>query len=156
MDNKTYLEKIKAYDLTQAQYAESYYWRLAEPGLLQLNRYTAGLSCEAAELQDAVGKFLRDGRAVDTLNIKEEAGDVLVHIGWIANLFGVTLEDLMKMSIAKLEQRYPTGFAENCVRDTKAEQLAMMKAIETEADREQARELKRLLTEGDGGTDETT
>lgn len=158
MDAKTYQAQIEKFDLTQADYAEKFYWRLAEPGLLNMTHYILGLGSEVGELQDALKKFLRDGKAVDTLNIKEELGDCLWYITRMATLFGTNIEDLQKMNVAKLENRHPNGFHEKDGerRDVKAEQLAMLKAVETEQDRLVAKELKRLLTEGEGGIDEAT
>lgn len=155
MDNKTYQDTIAKFDMTQADYAEKYLWRMCEPGIMQMDHYIHGLSSEVGELSDAFKKYVRDGKACDGLNLKEELGDLLFYVSRFATLLGTNLEDLQKMNLAKLDNRYPLGFAENPPRDIKAEQLAMLKSVETEETRAEARELKRLLTEGDGGKDET-
>ncbi len=119
--------QTRKYDMSQAEYAQGYYWRLAEPGILQLNNFTLGLTGEAGEVADILKKHLRDGNSLDRMHLIEECGDVLFYVARILDTIGSTLEEAMLKNQAKLEVRYPNGFTEEAGmnRDTVAERNAM-------------------------------
>ncbi len=72
-----------------------------------------GLAGEAGEVVDRIKKYLYQGH---TENIKadlvEELGDVLWYLTDICTLFDIELSQVAAFNIAKLLDRYPTGFDE--------------------------------------------
>ena len=74
--------------------------------------YILGLGSETGELQDAVKKYLRDGRPIDPLNVLEECGDIMWYVGQLLAVYGFTFEQAMQANIDKLTVRYPDGFTE--------------------------------------------
>ncbi|MBQ3293996.1 nucleoside triphosphate pyrophosphohydrolase family protein [Candidatus Saccharibacteria bacterium] len=68
-----------------------------------------GLVGEAGETADKIKKVLRDKDGViseaDKAEIAKELGDVLWYVASIARYLGVTLEDVAKMNLEKLESR---------------------------------------------------
>jgi len=69
-----------------------------------------GCGTEAGELLDAVKKAMFYGRELDTLNVKEELGDLLWYIALICNALDWSLNEVMEANIAKLRVRYPQQF----------------------------------------------
>ena len=72
-----------------------------------------GLAGEAGEVVDRIKKYLYQGH---TENIKadlvEELGDVLWYLTDLCTLFDIELSQVAAFNIAKLLDRYPTGFDE--------------------------------------------
>lgn len=127
MSPKQFQEATRKFDMSQAEYAQNYYWRLAEPGLLQFNNFALGLTGEAGEVADILKKHLRDGKPIDRLHLIEELGDCLFYIARILDVFGASMEEAMEMNQRKLNVRYPSGFNEVAgrVRNTDEERKAM-------------------------------
>jgi len=71
-----------------------------------------GVSGEAGELVGAIKKFLYQGRTWPETRplVKDEIGDVLWYLSWVANLFSLGLEDCAAANIEKLKKRYPDEF----------------------------------------------
>jgi len=69
-----------------------------------------GIVTEAGELADAMKKNLAYRKELDTVNIKEELGDLMFYIQMACNHFGFKLEDVIETNIRKLQRRYPEGF----------------------------------------------
>ncbi|QAA35234.1 nucleotide pyrophosphohydrolase [Clostridium manihotivorum] len=69
-----------------------------------------GLGGEAGEVQDYIKKVLFHGHKLDKEKLKEELGDVLWYIGYLAYIQGMTLEEIAIANIEKLLLRYPNGF----------------------------------------------
>lgn len=71
-----------------------------------------GVSGEAGELAGVVKKYLFQGRNFLDSRIlaKDEIGDVLWYLSWVADLFGLTLGECAVANIEKLEKRYPKQF----------------------------------------------
>lgn len=72
-----------------------------------------GLSAEAGEFGDLVKKCLFQGKDLNN-EVKEhmvkELGDVMWYLAQGCMALGVTIEDVLKANIKKLEARYPNGF----------------------------------------------
>lgn len=69
-----------------------------------------GISTEAGELQDAFKRFTIYGKELDTLNLKEELGDLMWYVVLAADALDLTLPEIFDSNIAKLRKRYPSGF----------------------------------------------
>lgn len=72
-----------------------------------------GLCTEAGELQDAYKKHIFYGRPLDTINIREEIGDIAWYLAFLCNEHGWSLSQIMADNIAKLKARYPDKFTES-------------------------------------------
>ena len=72
-----------------------------------------GITTEAAEISDIVKKFLMYGKGhLFDERIQEEIGDLLWYIAILCDVSGLSIENVMKWNIEKLEKRYPNGFSE--------------------------------------------
>jgi NTP pyrophosphatase (non-canonical NTP hydrolase) len=70
-----------------------------------------GLGGESGEVIDMIKKHLFHGHDLDQDKISKELGDVFWYIAAMAAVCGLTLEDIAKKNVAKLEARYPGGFS---------------------------------------------
>lgn len=70
-----------------------------------------GIATEAGELLEALNKFLSDGE-FDTVNLKEECGDLFWYQAILANATDNTFEGIQSTVIAKLKKRFPDKFTE--------------------------------------------
>lgn len=71
-----------------------------------------GIAGEAGELVDAFKKHLIYEKPFDTVNAKEELGDILWYMALACRVLSVTFEQLMEENIAKLRKRYPTEYTD--------------------------------------------
>lgn len=71
-----------------------------------------GLAGEAGEIADAVKKHVGHGHELDAEYVKKELGDILWYVAEMAEVFGLSLEQIAYANIAKLKKRYPEGFSE--------------------------------------------
>lgn len=71
-----------------------------------------GVCTEVGEFQDMIKKHLVYGKPLDLTNVMEECFDVLWYISLSLDAAGFTLEDTMRIGLAKLAARYPGGFTE--------------------------------------------
>ena len=69
-----------------------------------------GMQTETAEFTDALKKALFYGKPLDTINLKEELGDLLWYVAIAMDELGTDFETEMDRVIAKLEARYPEKF----------------------------------------------
>ena len=69
-----------------------------------------GISTEAGELLDALKKAIFYGKPLDSVNLKEEVGDVMWYIAIACHALGISIEQVCAMNIAKLRARYPHKF----------------------------------------------
>ncbi len=69
-----------------------------------------GIATEGGEILDAFKKNMFYGKRIDVINVIEEGGDVLWYVAVLATACGVTLEDMMRINIEKLQARYPEKF----------------------------------------------
>ncbi len=75
-----------------------------------LSNYSMGLAGESGELIDILKKHLYHGHELDKIKAFKELGDVCWYIAALAQVLGLTLEDIMGANIIKLQQRFPNGF----------------------------------------------
>lgn len=76
----------------------------------QLINGVMGLNGESGEVIDIVKKYLYQGHTLDIDKLINELGDVQWYINLIADAINVSLEDIAKHNISKLEKRYPKGY----------------------------------------------
>ncbi|RXM68373.1 nucleoside triphosphate pyrophosphohydrolase family protein [Clostridium tetani] len=75
----------------------------------QLINGVMGLTGESGEVIDIVKKYLYQGHELNYNKIIDELGDTLWYINLIANSINMSLEDIAKYNIDKLQKRYPKG-----------------------------------------------
>jgi NTP pyrophosphatase (non-canonical NTP hydrolase) len=85
--------------------------RTACPHEFELANYGLGLTGEAGEVADLVKKSMFHGHEIDQDEIKKELGDVMWYLALLASLAGLSLEEVARANIEKLEKRYPEGFS---------------------------------------------
>lgn len=71
-----------------------------------------GLSGEVGELNDMIKKTIFHGHAINMNEVRKEIGDVLWYLAMMCDSFGFDIEEIAKMNIDKLKERYPEGFSE--------------------------------------------
>ena len=71
-----------------------------------------GLATEAGEFLDALKKHVFYGKELDTVNLREEMGDVFWYCAIIADELNVDFAEVMERNIAKLKARYGEKFTE--------------------------------------------
>ena len=71
---------------------------------------TMGLSGEVGELNDMIKKWIFHKSDMDITHAKKELGDILWYVACMAESFGWSLDEIMRMNIDKLKARYPEGF----------------------------------------------
>lgn len=69
-----------------------------------------GLNGEAGEAIDILKKSLFQGHPMDNEHMAKELGDVAWYLAISADAIGYKLEDIFRMNIDKLKNRYPNGF----------------------------------------------
>ena len=69
-----------------------------------------GLNGEAGECIDLVKKHLFQGHELDKEKLAKELGDVAWYLAIASYAIGYNLDDVLKMNIQKLKERYPDGF----------------------------------------------
>jgi NTP pyrophosphatase (non-canonical NTP hydrolase) len=78
-------------------------------GETRLIENTLGLVGEAGEVAEKIKKRLRDGSEVKPYEIIKEIGDVVFYATALANAFGSSLADVMKVNQDKLNSRKERG-----------------------------------------------
>lgn len=86
-----------------------------------------GAASEAGEICDAVKRMMFYGKPLDTLNMKEEIGDVMWYLALLCEALGITLQDAAEANIRKLSVRYADKFSDLGAgnRDLEAEKAAL-------------------------------
>lgn len=79
---------------------------------LRLLNGLMGLNGEAGECIDILKKYLFQGHDLDKKHLAEELGDVAWYLSVAADALGYSLQEIFKMNIEKLRDRYPDGFEE--------------------------------------------
>ena len=69
-----------------------------------------GLSGEVGAFNDMIKKWIFHEKPLDMIHAKKEMGDILWYIALMCDSFGWDIEDVMKLNIEKLKNRYPAGF----------------------------------------------
>lgn len=82
-----------------------------------------GLATESGEFLDALKKSIFYGKELDTVNLKEELGDVLWYMAIAMDALGTDFETEMEKNIKKLKARYGEKFSQDSAekRDLKRE-----------------------------------
>lgn len=75
----------------------------------QVKNNIFGLIGETGEVTDIAKKMYYIGRNISMAERVEELGDVLWHLTCLACIWGITLDEIMRTNIIKLERRYPSG-----------------------------------------------
>ena len=106
MDNKKYLELS---DRTCKHITEDF---VINPNTFDLLHATLGITGEAGELADAVKKSIFYGKPLDTVNAREEIGDIMWYIALACRTLDFDLDELLQENIAKLQKRYPEKYSD--------------------------------------------
>ena len=69
-----------------------------------------GLCGESGEAIDIVKKHLAQGHDLNKEHLMEELGDIAWYLAEIAYALDISLEEVLKINIEKLKNRYPNGF----------------------------------------------
>ena len=69
-----------------------------------------GLAGESGECADLIKKHLFQGHELDVEHLAKELGDVAWYLAVTAYAIGYPLEDVLRMNMKKLRERYPKGF----------------------------------------------
>lgn len=69
-----------------------------------------GLVGEAGEVSEHIKKHIFQGATFTNEKFVDELGDVLYYLQILANTVGVSLEEIQRQNIEKLQLRYPNGF----------------------------------------------
>jgi NTP pyrophosphatase (non-canonical NTP hydrolase) len=79
-----------------------------DPKIVEAMYCALGLGGEAGETVDKIKKWHRDGK-IDPTAVALELGDVAYYLTRLANIFGYTLDDILRMNVEKLESRRARG-----------------------------------------------
>lgn len=80
--------------------------------LSRIDHAIKGLVTEAGELEDVLKKQFIYGKAIDRVNLVEEAGDILWYLALLLRTLESSFEEAMEKNVAKLKKRFPEGFSE--------------------------------------------
>lgn len=72
-----------------------------------------GLATESGEFLDALKKSIFYGKELDTVNLKEELGDVLWYMAIAMDALGTDFETEMEKNMRKLKARYGEKFSKD-------------------------------------------
>lgn len=72
-----------------------------------------GLCGETGEVMDMAKKMWFQGHSLVLDEVAEELGDVAWYLAVAAHAVGYSLDDIFRMNIDKLKERYPDGFDKN-------------------------------------------
>lgn len=91
-----------------------------------------GATSEAGEFADQIKAHIVYGRDLDTLNLIEEAGDAIFFLIMGMQQHGFTLQDVLRVNMAKLNARYSEGYSDASANNRKKEfeREVMQKALE--------------------------
>ncbi len=69
-----------------------------------------GLCGESGEAIDIVKKWLAQGHELDRQALAKELGDIAWYLAEAATALDISLEDILRGNLEKLQRRYPEGF----------------------------------------------
>lgn len=78
---------------------------------LRLVMAALGLVDEAGEVAGVIKKAVFHGHELDTAHLRKEIGDTAWYLAALCTVAGISLAEVMRENIAKLETRYPQGFS---------------------------------------------
>lgn len=101
--------------------------RLQNTELMRLLHAGMGMCTEAGEFQDMLKRVIFYGKELDRTNLIEEIGDMLWYCAVACDTLQVSMEDVMRRNILKLQTRYPDKFTEEAAlnRDTTKERTVL-------------------------------
>ena len=70
-----------------------------------------GLCGESGEAIDIVKKHLHQGHPLDKEKLAKELGDIAWYLAETAYALDIPLEQILRMNLEKLKNRYPEGFS---------------------------------------------
>ena len=82
-----------------------------------------GLAGESGECVDMVKKHLFQNHPLDKKHMAKELGDVAWYLAVTAYAIDYPLDDVLRMNIEKLKERYPDGFDPERSRNRKADDV---------------------------------
>ena len=97
------LDAYQEFTITTAIYPEA---GTGSPSALMY--LACGLSGESGEVAEKIKKFYRDGKH-DTEEVGKELGDVLYYLTRLADELGLSMEDVLRRNMAKLQSRKARG-----------------------------------------------
>jgi NTP pyrophosphatase (non-canonical NTP hydrolase) len=83
--------------------------KIITDGETRLIENTLGLIGESGEIAEKIKKLLRDNTKVEAKDILKELGDVAFYLTALANYFGSSLEEVLKLNMIKLNDRQERG-----------------------------------------------
>ncbi|EAD0751283.1 TPA: nucleoside triphosphate pyrophosphohydrolase family protein [Listeria monocytogenes] len=83
-----------------------------EGDTMGLLNYALGTAGEAGEVADIIKKHAFHGHELNRQDLISELGDVMWYVSQLAVILGISLEEIAKNNVTKLEARYPNGFSE--------------------------------------------
>ena len=110
------METEEKYITKEEMTLNEYQWlaqRTRNKNLTQEQKQTNGLfgiAGEAGEVMDLYKKHYFQGHNLDSQQVVEELGDLMWYIAELSSGLGVTMEEIAKHNIDKLQRRYPEGF----------------------------------------------
>jgi|SRR6185295_247598 len=103
---------IKEAIKTESSNFPAIYERITDERIIRLLHASMGLVTEAAELMDALKKYIFYGKELDLVNIKEEIGDSQWYTAIALDELGNSYEEIWAAVIKKLQARYKGKFNE--------------------------------------------
>ena len=83
--------------------------KIMTEGQARLIENTLGLVGEAGEVAEKIKKLIRDSSRFQNEEIMKELGDVVFYATALANIYGKGLQEVLELSIAKLDDRQKRG-----------------------------------------------
>lgn len=74
-----------------------------------INYLLLGLSGEVGELHSLFAKNVRDKGSIDWMLVQKELGDILWFVSGVAEFLGMSLDEVAKINLDKLESRKQRG-----------------------------------------------
>ena len=69
-----------------------------------------GIAGETGEVIELIKKAFFHGKELNREQLRDELGDVLFYLDWLASLHGISMQDIAAANIEKLRKRYPDGW----------------------------------------------
>jgi NTP pyrophosphatase (non-canonical NTP hydrolase) len=97
------------------------------PEVFRLLHAGMGMTTESGEFVDALKKHIYYGKPIDRTNLIEELGDQLWYVAVAIDALGTSFEDVMRINIEKLRERYGDKFTDEAAvnRDLEAERKVL-------------------------------
>ncbi len=121
---KNYIKDVKETEIKDYTPSQM---RCNDKIIVRLLHGVIGISTEAGELLDAFKKYIYYNKELDYVNIKEELGDILWYIAIVCDELDLSFEEIAKVNIKKLKQRYDAEFSDHKakVRDLERERILL-------------------------------